>query len=110
MNNKLTITIAVAVLLLLGGVFAYSHVSKSQTSDAPMQEGPKGKMAGSACTMDYNPVCGVNNITYGNSCMAQEVGVAYQGECITENSSAASGTYPAGEVPQNASDEELASS
>lgn len=28
-----------------------------------------------ACTTEYNPVCGCNNITYGNSCEADRAGV-----------------------------------
>ena len=24
-----------------------------------------------ACTVDWNPVCGVNNVTYGNRCMLE---------------------------------------
>lgn len=34
-----------------------------------------------ACTMQYDPVCGVNGITYGNSCMANDIKIAYKGEC-----------------------------
>lgn len=35
------------------------------------------------CTMQYDPVCGVNGQTYGNSCMAQWAEIAYAGECST---------------------------
>lgn len=33
------------------------------------------------CTMQYEPVCGINGVTYGNSCMAQGAEIAYAGEC-----------------------------
>ena len=39
-----------------------------------------------ACTLQYAPVCGVNEKTYGNMCMlnAEHVAVKHQGECKTE--------------------------
>jgi len=36
-----------------------------------------------ACTKEYLPLCGMNNITYGNTCMlnAEHMGIKHQGEC-----------------------------
>ena len=36
------------------------------------------------CTMDYRPVCGCDEITYGNACQAENAGVTKyeQGECF----------------------------
>ena len=41
------------------------------------------KITNKACTKEYDPVCGCNNITYGNKCMAKNAGLTAwkRGEC-----------------------------
>ena len=36
-----------------------------------------------ACTKEYRPVCGCNNITYSNPCVAEGAGIMYweEGKC-----------------------------
>ena len=49
-----------------------------------------------ACTLDWNPVCGVDGMTYGNMCnlKSQHMAMKYQGECKIENNKKENETIP----------------
>ena len=47
-----------------------------------------------ACTLQYDPICGTNNETYGNMCMlnAEHMAIKHRGECVLPTST--SGVFP----------------
>lgn len=60
---------ASSILLALAG-FSCKSTQEQMACIDPAKIDPNGM-----CTMQYDPVCGCDNKTYGNACMADKAGV-----------------------------------
>ncbi len=74
MNFTLGIIVSVGVLVAISLVFI--AMDPGYLSGMPVKP--------VACTLDYTPMCGVDGVTYGNSCMldAAKIDLDYSGECV----------------------------
>ncbi len=72
MKHTLTV-ICILALLLIAGCGQEQDVPEEQTNQT----------SEIVCTMEYNPICGEDGLTYQNSCFSslRNVGVEYLGEC-----------------------------
>ena len=62
-------------------------VEMSASKVVDIDAGSSDSMEQIACTLQYDPQCGVDGETYGNSCMldAADVKLDYSGECVVES-------------------------
>ena len=93
--------VGLGVILAAGcGVVGGEHLSGTGghaaggAGGAPAGTGGQGGTPSCGCVLIYDPVCGANGVTYGNSCAANCAGVpvAYQGACVDAGTGGASGT------------------
>jgi len=61
-----------ATLLLLCG--CVTSADKDQDTVTCKLQPPEGPVA---CTMQYDPVCGCDGVSYGNACMARGAGIPH---------------------------------
>lgn len=59
---------------------------KSETVSKLMERGWQIAKPAIACTLEWNPVCGANDETYGNMCVlrSEHVALQYEGECLVD--------------------------
>jgi hypothetical protein len=60
-------------------------LSPQETKEVALEEEP-AFIETDFCTEEYNPVCGMDNVTYNNDCLAKKAGIEiqYNGSCAVE--------------------------
>lgn len=68
------------ILFLAVTLFAFNACDKANTTPDCQEKTPDPNIM---CTMQYDPVCGCNNKTYSNACVAGTYGITNvtKGEC-----------------------------
>jgi len=72
--KQIVVVFCILALLFVAGCGQEQEPTEQQTNETTEE---------SLCTMEYNPVCGEDGLTYQNSCFSslRDIGVEYLGEC-----------------------------
>ncbi len=70
-------------LLTILCIFALFFIAGCGQEQEPTEQQNPEAIEESLCTMEYNPICGEDGLTYQNSCFSslRNIGVEYLGEC-----------------------------
>jgi len=99
--NGSKLVVACAILLSVvafgGCISGIGGGATPVPTQAPTSTPAISPEAGCPCTLDYSPVCGIDNKTYGNACGANcaKVQIAYPGECKNADGGATGLANPA---------------
>ena len=70
--------------LIAFGLFATLSFAQAEVGGTITRSTSPDDADQKVCTMQYEPVCWVDGVTYGNACMANDVEIAYEWMCFAD--------------------------